>query len=92
MEWVRRVWAAMTYVPPEETEMKAIAKAAKERGGRCWIELKAGFDNYTPEEMEAIRRIFPVLVALVIKRGRPEIASVDEHGMFHVRMDMTNDV
>lgn len=33
MEWVRRVWAAMTYVPPEETEMEAIAKAAKERGG-----------------------------------------------------------
>ena len=35
MEWVRRVWAAMTYVPPAEAEMKAIGKAARE-GGAGW--------------------------------------------------------
>lgn len=89
MEWVRRMWAAMTYVPPEEAEMKAIAEAAKERGGRCWVEMKGGFDNYTPEEVEAIRRIMPVLATGF---GQLKMASVDEHGMFHVQMDITNNV
>lgn len=51
--------------------------------------MTVGFDNYTPEEVEAMRRIIPILAAQSVRHK--DDVFVDEHGRFHVRTDVSSE-
>lgn len=81
MEWVHIIKAFVTAPAksPEVEEFERIGRAAQARGGS--MEITVGFDNYTPEEVERIRYLFPSLPPY----SNSYTTTVNDRGQFQIK-------